>query len=220
MLRAVLFDMDGVVADTEEMKARAHVIAATELGGNARPDMYEAVIGESFEIVRDTFVARSGAQACPDAYLEGYSKEYARLLGAGVQPVRGVNALIDGLLDRGVGLAIVTSSERWAAEMIAAQLGLQDVFAVCIANGDFARPKPAPDPYLAAMRRLGCTPEVAVAIEDTRAGIDAAVAAGIPVIALRHRLNRRQAFAGVIELASLEPPERVLSLLADAMQRR
>lgn len=180
----VLFDMDGVVLDTEKLYARFWAEAAHALG---YPMTYEQALG-----------MRSLNNAAGQAKLESYfgpgvSRAQMRdkrveLMDAyvaefGVETKPGIHALLDQLKARGIRCAIATSSPLERARKYLDGLGLTEKFD-CICSGhDVAHGKPEPDIYLHAAACLGLQPENCLAIEDSPAGIESAYRAGcMPVL--------------------------------------
>lgn len=180
----VLFDMDGVVLDTEKLYARFWAEAAHALG---YPMTYEQALG-----------MRSLNSAAGQAKLESYfgpgvSRSAMRdkrveLMDAfvaenGIDPKPGIHELLDALKKRGIKTAIATSSPMPRATAYLSRLGLLEKFD-CICSGhDVKQGKPAPDIYLHAAASVGIPPENCLAIEDSPAGLESAFRAGcMPVL--------------------------------------
>lgn len=175
----VLFDMDGVVLDTEKLYARFWAKAAHALG---YPMTYEQALG-----MRS--LNNEAGQAKLESYFgPGVSRSVMRdkrveLMDAyvaihGVDPKPGIHELLDALRGQGIRCAIATSSPKARARMYLDSLGLTEKFD-CICSGhDVAHGKPEPDIYLHAAACLGLDPENCLAIEDSPAGILSACRAG------------------------------------------
>ena len=183
MIEAVVFDMDGVIVDSEqvwddvreqlagERGGRWHVRAQAEMMGMSSPEwsryMHEVIgLAESPQEINDEVVRRM---------LERYRSELPLLDGA-VDAVRRFAAELP--------LAVASSSNRPLIEAVLETAGIADAFAVTVSSEEVARGKPAPDVYLEAVRRLGVEPTRAAAIEDSSNGLRAAHAAGLRVLAL------------------------------------
>jgi HAD superfamily hydrolase (TIGR01509 family) len=93
-------------------------------------------------------------------------------------------------------MALVTGSEREDIDLIHRSTGLLELFGTIVARSDYDRPKPAPDPYLEAARRLGVQPERCLAVEDSERGLRAAIAAGMRCVVIPSHLTSGQAFEG------------------------
>jgi phosphoglycolate phosphatase len=217
MNAAIVFDMDGVLADTETLKFRAHREAVEARGGALDRDLYRREMGGVHEEVVRAFLAASGLEASPgalEAYEERFRAAYRRLLARELAPMEGAPALLERCRGDGRRLALVTSSERWMAETVLEGLGARDGFEAVVTADDVSREKPHPEPYRRARSALGSAAERAVAVEDTRAGVASAAAAGLPVVAVRHALNRGHCFdAADAVLASLAPAGAFLAVV-------
>jgi HAD superfamily hydrolase (TIGR01509 family) len=177
-VEAALFDMDGLLLDTEVIYIEAMQAAARSLGREMALDFCHSMIGVP---------AKECTLMIEAYYGEGFSIEEFRgrfyellrgLLDAGIPLKPGVVELLDFLAGRGLPLAVATSSERGTAERHLAKAGLLDRFTALATRDDVERPKPHPDLYLEAARRLGVAPERCLAFEDSNIGLEAAHAAG------------------------------------------
>lgn len=217
---AIVFDLDGVLVDTEPLKLRAHRAAVEERGGELGEDLYRTWMGGPHDEVVRAFLEASGL-AADDAAVADYEATfrtaYRELLTTDLAPAEGAEALLSACRDEGRRLALVTSSDPWMVEIVLPRLGGRELFEAVVTAGDVEREKPAPDPYLKALEALGDrapggtrraldddpkgrAPSAAsersrpVALEDTRAGVASARAAGLPVVAVRHAFNTEHAF--------------------------
>jgi HAD superfamily hydrolase (TIGR01509 family) len=216
---AVLFDLDGVLVRTEELKAEAHVAATRCLGGAVPASFYSRFLGMPHSAVRDAFLMEAGIRGNVDRYTEIYRGAYAELLANRLEAVPGAVELVRTLAARGFRLAVVTSTNSATTDFILRNIGLADCFQARISADDVREAKPAPDAYLLALRILGVSSRTAVVVEDSEAGVEAACRAGIPAIALRHSWNTGHNFAkAVAEIKSLRDPGPVLAAIAQALQ--
>ena len=203
MKRAVLFDLDGVLLETEPLKARAHSEAVAHFGGDVPPIFYATVMGMSHAEVRRAFMQQGSITPPPDEYSRVFRERYQRLIDAEARTCPGVPDLIEALRRDGFAIALVTSSARWMLDGLLERLFAPGSFDTTVSADDVAQHKPAPDCYLKALSALN--PDRAVAVEDTTTGVAAATAAGIPVIAIRHALNAgHDLSAAAKELTSLQ----------------
>jgi pseudouridine 5'-phosphatase len=186
---ACLFDLDGVLLDTEPLQARAWKEAATHFGcdldasqlrslrGRRRPDCAEQVC----------LWIQSGTGASPgsDALL-AVRQPLADQLLPGARPMPGAEALVLHCVAQGIPMALATSSSRKAVQRKAAPHSWLDLIKVRVYGDDPALRggKPSPDPFLLAAERIGAAPQDCWAFEDSQAGIQAAVRAGCQVFAL------------------------------------
>lgn len=203
MLAALLWDVDGTLAETERDGHRIAFNRAFEALGlpwrwdDARYGELLAVAG-GFERLLADFASHADAPrddaACRE--LAGRihklkNQYYAAIVAAGKLPLReGVAALIDDCSAAGLRMAITTTtSAANVAALLGAHLGRhwRDRFAAVVAAEDAPQKKPDPRVYQVALERLGLAPAQALAIEDSPAGVRAARAAGVPVIVTRSR---------------------------------
>jgi HAD superfamily hydrolase (TIGR01509 family) len=216
--RGVLFDMDGVLVATEELKARAHFETVRRHGGELTPEYYGEVMGRSHEAAAIAFIDASGADLEPSVYAEVFRSVYGDLLTDGVDLLPGAIELVSALKGRGYRVAIVSSSLRWMMDEVLSQTGLGRLFDASVSADDVSAEKPSPDPYLKALSELGLEPDQAVVVEDSESGVASANAAGIAVIALRHQYNGRHDMSGAIaEIHGLSDLTGVVRLVESAL---
>ncbi|MGC8641043.1 MAG: HAD family hydrolase [Isosphaeraceae bacterium] len=185
--RAVLFDFDGVIADTENHHIAAWQRTLAALGWQV-PDEVAARSAEVDDRVflRDLFTTQKIEDADIDGWVRRKQALTIALLRDAPRVFPGVHELVGELAGR-VRLAIVSATWRENVETVIQASGLAGSFELIVGKEDVEDVKPAPDAYLLALRRLRLKPQHAVAIEDSPAGLDAARAAGMPRIAVGHR---------------------------------
>jgi HAD superfamily hydrolase (TIGR01509 family) len=180
---AVVFDLDGVLLDSEQRWNQAKEALVRDAGGQWRDEAPTVMMGMSSHewsaYLRDDLGVPMTAQAIDREVVrrmeDGY-REGLPLLPGAVDAVRTLAARWP--------LALASSSNREIIDLALDLAGLADLFRVTVSSEEVARGKPAPDVYLDAARRLGVDPARAVAIEDSSNGIRSAVAAGMGVIAV------------------------------------
>lgn len=184
--RAVVFDMDGLLLDTEILWERAESELFRRHGAVWTLQDKLAVMGTPFAFTAEYFARRLGEPPERGPALVDEMIELMRIeLGRQVDARPGAVELVEGLRELGgVGLALASNSSRDLVDLALRAAGLTDAFDVIVTADDVANPKPAPDIYLAACERLGVAPADAVALEDTAPGIAAAKAAGLFTIAV------------------------------------
>ena len=183
--RAVIFDMDGLLLDTETLWHSAEVELFARHGGEFSWEDKMAVIGTSYDFTADYFADRLGVprQRGPELVSEMISLMHD-LVRRSVDARPGAIELVDGLRELGVPLGLASNSPRFLVDDALATAGLSDAFDAIVTSDDVDRAKPAPDIYLLACERLAVAPADALALEDSASGVAAAKAAGLTCIAV------------------------------------
>jgi HAD superfamily hydrolase (TIGR01509 family) len=185
----VLFDLDGVLVNSEGLKAAAHAQTVAAYGGSLEPWQYRAEMGRAYDDVIEAFIARTGIDAQPGVYSDEFRSAYLDLVRVRLQLMPGAEDLLGTLRERGYRLAVVSSSVRWMMDEIMARTRLDRFFQTIVSAEDVREEKPSPEPYLLALERLSLDPENAVIFEDTQSGVTAGARAGVSVVAMRHEYN-------------------------------
>jgi HAD superfamily hydrolase (TIGR01509 family) len=182
-IAAVVFDLDGVLVDSEQRWNEAKADLVRESGGRWREEAPTVMMGMSSPewaaYLRDELGVQLDADAISRDVVrrmqDGYRDELPLLPGAG-DAVRSLAARWP--------LGLASSSNREIIDHVLELAGFADCFGVTLSSEEVPRGKPAPDVYLETARRLGVAPERCVAIEDSSNGLRAAAAAGMVVIAV------------------------------------
>ena len=179
---AVIFDMDGLMIDSERVSLACWSQAADEFGLGLDETVFLRMVGLGD---RDTH-ALLRAQGVEDSVIEAVAARCHDLYEERTQtglPLRpGILELLELLEAHAIPRAVATTTRQPRANRKLSAAGLLPYFDAVITSGDVARPKPAPDIYLLAAQRLGQAPERCLALEDSPAGTRAALAAGMTVI--------------------------------------
>ncbi len=181
---AVLFDMDGLLVDTEPLWTVAEHELAASLGARFTPDIKAAMIGHGVDTALPLMLSMLGVpDADPHAAARFLIERTAELFGepGRIIPMPGAVALLDALAAAGIATALVSSSFRVLMDPVLAAIG-PERFAVTVAGDEVSRRKPHPEPYLTAARMLGVDPAQCVVLEDSEAGARAGLDAGCPTI--------------------------------------
>ena len=178
--QAVIFDMDGLMLDTERLAVPAWQDAKDATGIDFDMSLLDAMVGRNYQDCRAMIVARHGDAFPTDRLMEAWHVAYDAIVerdGLVMKP--GVHELIDWLDARGIVRAVATSTRRDRAHAKLTRTALLPRFAALVGGDEIARGKPAPDIYFEAARRLGAAPARCVVLEDSEPGVRGALAAGM-----------------------------------------
>jgi HAD superfamily hydrolase (TIGR01509 family) len=180
---AVVFDNDGLLLDTESVWTRAEQDLFDRRGIEFTAVHKRELIGTSAEIAGGILERRLGEPGCAGALIEELNELVVAELEHGVEAMVGARELLHRLKERGTPIGLVSNSPLRFVRRSLEIVGFEDRFDVVLSAHEVAAPKPAPDPYLEACRRLGVEagPSV-IALEDSPTGVAAALAAGLTVI--------------------------------------
>jgi HAD superfamily hydrolase (TIGR01509 family) len=180
---AVVFDNDGLLLDTESVWTRAEEDLFERRGLEFTPADKRELVGTSAEIAGGILERRLGEPGRAVELIEELNALVVAELERGVEAMVGARELLERLRERGTPLGLVSNSPLRFVQRSIEIVGLQDHFDVILSAHEVAAPKPAPDPYLEACKRLGVEPGPGVvALEDSPTGVAAARAAGLTVI--------------------------------------
>lgn len=205
MLQAVVFDFDGLIADTESNEYAAWQSVYGDYDCVLAPDEWAKAVGAgptAFDAF-DHLATLSGRALDRAATYAEWGARRDRL-NEGLPALPGVEALIEALLAEGVPIAVASSSRRDWVEGHLGRLLLLDRFQAVVTRDDH-EPKPAPDLYLGACSRLGAEPAGSVALEDSSNGILAAKRAGMTAVAVPNAITRDYDFSSAdVVVGSME----------------
>ncbi|MEZ5075841.1 MAG: HAD family phosphatase [Solirubrobacterales bacterium] len=180
---AVLFDNDGLLLDTESVWTRAEQDLFERRGREFTAANKLELVGTSAEIAGSILERRLGESGRAAELIEELNALVVAELEHGVEAMLGAARLLHSLKQRGTPIGLVSNSPLIFVRRSLELAGFHDHFDVVLSAHEVAAPKPAPDPYLEACRRLGIAPGPAVvALEDSPSGVAAARAAGLTVI--------------------------------------
>jgi beta-phosphoglucomutase family hydrolase len=184
MLRAVIFDWDGVVVDSSARHERSWEILAARRGLPLPADHFKRGFGKKNNvIIPDLGWASQPAEV--DALAHEKEEIYRSLVREhGIQPLPGVRELLASLQAAAIPCAIGSSTERANLDCLLDLMDLRQFFGVIVAGEEVVHGKPDPSIFLLAARRLGVEPAGCLVIEDALVGIAAAQRAGMPVLAV------------------------------------
>lgn len=179
MIEVVIFDMDGLMVDTEPLSQQAWQMAIRPYGHTLDDATYQRMVGlrsdQSIQIVLQTF-------DLPLTAAELYAQKnehYRQLRAEGIPVMPGLWALLEAVESRQLPWGVATSSSRTQAEEVLTRLGLAERCHALAAGNEVAHGKPAPDIYLLVAQQLNVPPDRCLALEDSLPGSQAALAAGM-----------------------------------------
>jgi len=216
---AVVFDLDGVLLDSEQLWNEAKRAVAEAAGGRWRDEAPLVMLGMSSPewsaYMRDELAVPLGTERISDLVVARMTAGYAErlpLLPGAVAAVRGLAARWP--------LGLASSSNREIIDAFLERSGLASSFRVTLSSEQAGRGKPAPDVYLAAARELAAAPERCVAVEDSSNGLRAAAAAGMAVIAVPNPHYPPDDDALALAAASVATPAGLTAELIARIPRR
>jgi HAD superfamily hydrolase (TIGR01509 family) len=180
---AVIFDCDGTLVDSEPLARTAWERALAPHGYAVTAADLDASVGLPYPRVHAYFAERVALPPA-DQFWGDLTTHLFALLDAELTPFDDAVTSARELRERGVPVAVASSSPRERLHRTLARAGLLDAFDVSIAGDEVERGKPAPDMFLAAAARLGVAPHACIAVEDSPPGVEAANAAGMHTLAI------------------------------------
>ena len=222
-IKAVIFDLDGVIVSTDEYHFRAWKRLADSLGIPFGRESNNRIRGvsrmESLEIVLEKSVQRYSLEEKRE--MAERKNTYYRELLRGVSPsevLPGAVDMIKALKERSVKIAIGSSSKN--ARAILRAVGLEDEFDAIADGSHVTRSKPDPEVFRLAAQRMGVPSEQCLVVEDADAGVEAALAAGMSVLAVGSANGHPKATLSTENLARITPDELLLTNASPAEESR
>jgi len=200
MITTVIFDLDGLLADTEPLHCRAYQDALQSEGASLTKTDYIEHWVRSGKGIAD-WVALHGLNVDPLALRVKKSARYLELLASSLRPMDGALELLKVLYGNKT-LALASSSYQDAVDGVLEGLNIAHYFKAIVTGLDVPRVKPAPDIFLTAARRVGAVPSECVVIEDAEKGVLAAYQAGMSCIAVPNAHTRHHDFSKASRVCS------------------
>ena len=206
---AIVFDMDGVLLDSEPLHFAALNRALGRDGLRVNRDEYERFIGTTTEAMLESLIERYRLQRAHAEYLAEYDAAVLDQLDQARPPNDGVVPLMQRARELGMRVGLASSSRRVWIDATLRSLSLSDAFDAIVSGDEVTRGKPDPQIYLLAAQRLSVASERCLAIEDAPNGVAAARAAGMAVIGVRTPFTAHLHLDGVLQtvdsLTELDP---------------
>jgi HAD superfamily hydrolase (TIGR01509 family) len=204
-LEAVLFDLDGLMVDSEPHSIAAWREVLARRGAVLDQPTLDHMLGQRLTDTARMLAAKLRLAETPEALAREKTDWQIANLRGNVQPMPGLYRLLEAIDGRGLQKAIATSGVRAYLDAVLEAIGLAGRFAILVTGEDVARGKPAPDVFLEAARRLEINPDRCLVLEDAPHGAAAARAAGMACIVVPNEQTRRLQFpAGTRKASSLE----------------
>ncbi|HUT96742.1 MAG TPA: HAD family phosphatase [Dehalococcoidales bacterium] len=211
-IAAVIWDMDGVLADT----AHHHLLAWQETFARRNINFTEADFKRGFGIRNDAIIRNTLGEQTTGAEIETIAREkettFRRIIGRDVKPLPGALELVGALYERGVKMAIASSTTMENIRLIIGSLGIEKYFKAVITGHDVTEGKPSPQVFLLAAQRLGAEPKNCIVFEDAVAGVKAAKSAGMYCVAITNthpgeKLNEADLIVDSLETVTVKDLE-------------
>jgi beta-phosphoglucomutase family hydrolase len=214
-LEAVIWDMDGVLADT----APHHFRAWRETFAKRGISFTEADFMRGFGVKNDAIIRNVLGEKTTDAEIETIAREkeatFRRIIGKDIKPLPGALKLLGQMHNRGIKMAIASSTVIENIRLIVGSLGIKNYFEAIITGHDVTEGKPSPQVFLVAAQRLGAEPKNCVVFEDAVAGVKAAKRAGMHCVAItsthpREKLAEADLVVDTLEEVSVKDLEELV----------
>jgi len=179
---AVVFDMDGLLFDTESLYEEACLSAAVSMGFEMSRPFFRTTVGSHWSVIRGLLLDHYGAAFPAEELRTVARRNFQELVDTRQFLKPGVLELLDLLDALELPRAIATTSAHASVQHHLEAHGLIDRFHCIVASGDYIQSKPAPDPFLKAAERLNVAPALCLALEDSHNGVRAAASAGMMTI--------------------------------------
>ena len=178
--KGVLFDMDGVIFDTEKVYLDSWTKVCRDYGYDLKRETYISVMGTGRENTIVTFKKALGDDIPMDDMYKDKDKLIREAVESGDVPLKpGVVEILTYLKEHNIKIALATSAKRWRADTQLKNAGINDFFEAVVCGDEISKLKPNPEIFLKAAQKLGLNPEECIVVEDSTAGIKAAYSAGM-----------------------------------------
>ena len=195
MLKAVIFDMDGVIIDSEPTHMKLENETYKKLGIQVTGDEHLSFVGSTSHYMWETLKNRYKLNQRLEELIEYDRSKYFKYLNSDeceITLIEGVKELIEDLHENGVKLAIASSSPLNVIEAVAKRFQIEEYFEVFVTGDYVKKSKPEPDIFLYASEKLGVSPENCLVIEDSHNGVLAAKKAGMKCVGINSDPEGRQ----------------------------
>lgn len=215
-IRAVVFDLDGLMFDTEALFFRVAAEMMAARGKEFTPAIMGAMIGRRAAEAVHAFRELGGLDEPPERLLAESRERFYAEMDTAVHPTPGLFALLAQLERLGLPRAVATSSRRSYADRLLTSHGFAEHFSFILASEDVERGKPNPEIYLKAIERFGVPARSVLVLEDSPAGLAAACAAGTFAVGIPHEHSPAEGLQGADLIVSRLDDPALLALFPGA----
>jgi beta-phosphoglucomutase family hydrolase len=202
--KAVIWDLDGVIADTGPFHLRAWLQLAEEMGRPFTAEDFRRVFGlRNSDIIKGVLAPDISADQV-EAFAQRKEEFFRARVKGNIKPLPGVLPLLHSLRENGFRLGLASSTVPENIKLLLSALGIEQLFDCLVSGQDVSRGKPDPEGFLLAAKKLGVEPRCCVVIEDAIDGVRAAKAAGMKCIAVANSHPRETLAAADLTVESLE----------------
>lgn len=198
-IKAIFWDNDGILVDTERLYYQANKEILATIGIKMTPELYHAYFLAQSKGMWHIAGQRGVSQARIEELREQRNARYGNLLQENELLIEGAEEILQRLHGK-YSMGIVTSSPREHFELIHTSTNVLNYMSFVLAAGDYANSKPAPDPYLKALKLSGFHKDECLVVEDSERGLRAACAAGLKCIVIPHALTQYGNFTGAYKV--------------------
>lgn len=213
MIKAVVFDLDGLMFNTEEIFHGAGVELMRRRGKEMTPEFFSLIMGRRAEEGYPLLVEAAALADDPVELWRESHQLFIDMLDEHLAPMPGLFELLDHIERSGLPKGVATSSDRKYLQRILTRYEIFDRFHMTLTAEDVTQGKPHPEIYLKAAERLSIQPHEMMVLEDSHNGTKAAAAAGAHIISVPHRYSAHQDFSPARHVASSLIDPHVLQLL-------
>ena len=181
MLKSVIFDMDGVLINSEPLHFLGFVRTLEQWNKKLTYEEYKGYIGTTNAVINEGLIRQFSLPVTPEKFNEIMRVHRAEIYAEkGYHPIDGVKEMLESLYQAGFTMAVASSSPYENIVRAVGEMGLSSYFEKLVSGENVEHPKPAPDVFLKAARELGRKPEECLVVEDSCHGVHAAKRAGMP----------------------------------------
>jgi HAD superfamily hydrolase (TIGR01509 family) len=212
-LRAVTFDLDGLMFNTEELYQEVGGTLLARRGKQITGELLDKMMGRKSNVALALMIEHHQLDATPEQLAAETAEIFGGILPGRLAPMPGLLELMAALEAASVPKGIATSSGRAFVERVLGAFDLQPRFNFVLTSEDIEHGKPEPDVYLLAACRHGVAPQEMLVLEDSQIGCRAAIVAGAYTVAVPHGQSRRHQFDGVQLIADTLADPRIYAAL-------